>query len=130
MLDAILVEEFAMLVSCHYVLSIVFAIANGVRLLYASARWCVIASNGKTYHATVRECYLLLYQSLTKRATTDDGATIVVLHSTSKDFRSRSRSLVDEYYQRYILVATLTIGAILFAWRLSSFGIYYELILW
>ena len=45
-----------------------------------------IARNGQTDEAVVREFYLLLNQSLTKRASSDDGSTVIILHGTRKDF--------------------------------------------
>ena len=89
MLDAILREELAVLIAGEEVLLIILVITQGVWLLDASARWSIVAGDGKTDEAVVRELYLLLNQTLTERAAADDGGTVVVLHGTGKDFGRR-----------------------------------------
>ena len=89
MLDAVLREELAMLIAVEQVLLIVLVVTQGVRFLYASTRWGVVACNGESYHAVVREFYLLLYQSLSERTSAYDGGTVIVLHGSCKDFGSR-----------------------------------------
>ena len=52
-LDAILIEEFAVLVTCDEVLLIILVVAVDIRLLYASARWRVITGDGQANHTAV-----------------------------------------------------------------------------
>ena len=89
MLDAVLREELAMLIAVEQVLLIVLVVTQGVRFLYASTRWGVVACNGESYHAVVGEFYLLLYQSLSEGTSAYDGGTVIVLHGSCKDFGSR-----------------------------------------
>ena len=93
-----------MLVTCQQVLLIIFIIARGVGFLYASTRRCIVTGYGKAYNAAIGEPYLLLYQAFTKRAATNNGGTIVILHSASEDFRRRGRPFVNEHHQWYLLV--------------------------
>ena len=130
MLDAILREELAVLIAGQQVLLVILVITQGVRLLDASARWSIVAGDGETDEAVVRELNLLLNQTLTERTATDDGSTVVVLHGTGEDFSRRCRTLVDENHQWYFLISTLAVARIFLAWRLSAFGIENQLLGW
>ena len=84
MLDAILREELTMLIAAVNVLFVVASIACRVGLLYATARRCVVTGDGKANQATVGKAQLLLNQTFSERAATDNGGSVVILHGTSE----------------------------------------------
>ena len=107
--DAILREELAVLIAGDEVELIVLVVTGLIGFLNATARRRIVAGDGESDERMVVELYLLLHQTLAERATADDGGTIVVLHSSGKDFSCRGRSFVDEHHQRYLLIAAVTI---------------------
>ena len=89
MLDTILREELAVLIAGEEILLVILVITQGVWFLDASARWSIVAGDGETDEAVVRELNLLLNQTLTELSAADDGSTVVVLHGTGEDFGRR-----------------------------------------
>ena len=73
-----------MLIAAVNVLFVVASIACRVGLLYATARRSVVTRDGKANQATVCKAQLLLYQTFSERATTDNGGSVVILHGTSE----------------------------------------------
>ena len=125
-LDAVLREELPVLVSHQNILLIALFVAHGIRFLYASSRRCVVSGNGEPDHRVVVEWYRLLHESLAKRAAPDDGGAVVVLHGSREYFRCRCRCLVDEHYERYMLIRPTSVAAVFLSWRFPSLGIYDE----
>ena len=111
-LNAVLREEFSVLVSHEDVLLVALLVAHGVGFLYASSRGSVVACDGEPYHRPVVEWYGLLHESLAKRASSDDCGTVVVLHCAGEDFRSRCRTLVDEHHEWYLLIRSASVAAV------------------
>ena len=129
MLDAVLREELAVLITCEQILLIVLVVAGCERLLDASSRRCVVAGDGETNHRTVGEGELLLHEALSERAATDDGGAVVVLHGAGENLRSRSRTLIDEHHERNLLIRSVSVRREVLSGRLASDGIYYQLVL-
>ena len=112
-----------MLVAHQDILLVIFIVAAGVRLLDTAPRRRVVAGYGEANHGVVAKLDGLLNQSLAKRATTDDGASVVVLNGTSQNLRGRGRPLVDEDDERYGGIGATSVAAILLARRLTSLGV-------
>ena len=84
-LDAVLREELTMLITGQQVLFIVLVVTSYVRFLDTTSRGRIIAGNGQTNHRLIVEGNRLLNQSFTKRATSDNRTTIIVLNGTSQN---------------------------------------------
>ena len=130
MLDAVLREEFSMLVSCQQVLFVVNIVACRIWLLYAASRWSIVSCCCKSDKTAVRKFHLLLHKSLAERTSADDCSAVVVLYCSSKDFRCGGRSLIDKNDERYFLIASPSVALVVLSRRLASLCIYDEFILW
>ena len=65
----------------------------------------------------------LLYQTFSERTASYDGTAVIVLDGSGKDFAGRSRTFVHQYHKRHLLVASCSVGVIVFARRLASLGV-------
>ena len=129
MLNAVLREELPMLVTTDEVLLIFRAAAHRIRLLYATPRRRIVTGYGQPYQAMVRELNLLLHQSLSERASSDNHGPVIVLQRSSQDFGGRGRPFVDEHHQGQLGILSRPIGIIVSAGRFASLGIDDELLL-
>ena len=121
--DAVLREELAVLIARNEILLVAGVLAVGVGLLDTTARRREVTGNGQADHAAVGERNLLLDEALSERAPANNRGPVIVLHGSGENLRRRSRPLVDEHYQRDVLVGATAVGAILLAWRLASLGV-------
>ena len=117
-----------MLITTVDILSVFLVVSSDIRFLYASARGCVVAGNGKANHASVGKCHLLLNQPLTKRATADDSGAVVILHSTCKYLGCRCRSLVNQYHKWNFLIAAVPVADVILPLRFASLRINYQFV--
>ena len=119
-----------MLITSEYIVIVVGIITRLKWLLYAATRWSIVTCYGQSYQTTIIKLYLLLYQTLTKRTTSNNDSTVVILHSTSKNLSCRGCPFIDEYNHWYMLIASFPIATIIFTWTLTALRIYYQSILW
>ena len=89
--------QFAPGVAVFEVAAVGFFLAFDVRLLDAAAGRGVVVGDGEAYHGAVGEVDGALHKSLAEGASSDDGAAVVVLHSSADDFGGRSGELVNQY---------------------------------
>ena len=106
-----------MLIAVDEILLVAAVVARSVGSLDATSRGAVVAGNGEANHRAVVQRDRLLDETLTEGAAADDGAAVVVLDGTGKDFAGRSRLLVDEHHKGYLLVGATAVAAILLTLR-------------
>ena len=71
----------------------------------------------------VGELYRLLHQTLTEGTASDDGASVIVLNGTCQNLRGGGRALINQDYQRNILIGTASITTVILSGRLTPLGI-------
>ena len=99
-------------------------------LLNAASGRSVIAGDGQSDSRTVTEINRLLYQAFPERTASDNGATVVILNGSGKNFTGRGRSFINQNDDWDFLAASGTVGEVIFSWCLASFRIDDELSFW
>ena len=95
---AVLREELAALIAHDEFVLVLLAVSFLVGLLDATAAGGVVACNGKTHYAAVAEFHRLLHKALAEGTPSHDGAAVVVLNGTGKDFAGTGTSLIHQHY--------------------------------
>ena len=92
-----------MIISIQDVEFILAIFAATILLLDTSTRGYIISSHSKANRRAVGESYLVLHESLAKRATTDHKATVIILDSPGENLGGGCRILIDQHGDLAIL---------------------------
>ena len=130
LLDAVGREEFAVFITSEQIEFVFRFLTFFVRFLYAASGWGVVACDGQTDGRAVAEFNGLLYQTFSERTASYDGTAVIVLDGSGKDFAGRSRTFVHQYHKRHLLVASCSVGVVVFARRLASLGVDNQTVVW
>ena len=122
-MNTICIVKLSILEAIEQFFLIIYLIAERVGLLYAPTRWGIVACHGQANRTAVRERHLLLHQSFSKRAASDNHGTIVVLHSPRENLACRCREIINQYGERHVFETPGAVGFGLIARVGTPFGI-------
>ena len=126
-MDAVGREELVVIVAADQIHIVVVIVAIRIGLLNRAARRGEVTRNGKSQRRAIGVGYLALHQTLTKRASSHDRASVVILHRAGQNLARRGTTLVDEHYQSQIRCRTRAVAELLDLLAVAILRIYDQL---
>ena len=121
--DAIRRELLSVLKALKELFLVVFLLSERIGFLDAATRRGVIPRHREPYGTAVAKGHLLLHETLTEGAATDDRSAVVILHSAGEDLRCRCREIIDKDGERHVFESSATIGFRFVTGVRTTFGI-------